>query len=99
MLDEPTNHLAIRFQHEILDLVRSLAFTTILVLHDLNLAARYCDRLVLLQRGRVAAAGPVDPVLDPETVERVYDMSVRRVVDEDSVQLIFSLPTRVAAPL
>ncbi len=44
LLDEPTNHLDIRYQHEILQLVRSLDVTTVVVLHDLNLAARYCDR-------------------------------------------------------
>jgi len=57
LLDEPTNHLDIRYLHDVLGLVRTLDVTTVVVLHDLNLAARYCDHLVLLDRGTVAAAG------------------------------------------
>ncbi len=59
LLDEPTNHLGIRYQHEVLSLVRDLGVTTIVVLHDLNLAARYCEQLVLLDNARSPApAGP-----------------------------------------
>ncbi len=89
LLDEPTNHLDIRYQHEILTLVRTLDVTTVVVLHDLNLAARYCDHLVLLDRGRVACGGPTDAVLVPEVLEPVYGIAVRRLVQPDCVQLIF----------
>lgn len=72
VLDEPTNHLDIRYQLEILDLVRSLGVTTIAALHDLNLAAAYFDRLYLLQAGRIVAHGrPID-VLTPLEIEAVY---------------------------
>jgi iron complex transport system ATP-binding protein len=90
LLDEPTNHLDIRYQHEILDLVRGLGVATIVVLHDLNLAARYCDELVLLDRGRVVRAGPTDDVLRPDVLEPVYGVAVRRLVEPDCVQLVFS---------
>ena len=70
LLDEPTNHLDVRYQHEVLNLVRGLAVdggrAVVVVLHDLNLAATYCDRLVLLHQGRVAASGP-DRVLTRST--------------------------------
>nr|WP_231712913.1 ABC transporter ATP-binding protein [Arthrobacter sp. zg-Y820] len=93
LLDEPTNHLDVRYQHEVLDLVRSLAVreerTVIVVLHDLNLAARYCDRILLLEAGRVAAAGTPDEVLAPEHLEPVYGVSVRRLELEDGFQLVF----------
>ncbi|UGT55365.1 ABC transporter ATP-binding protein [Nocardia asteroides] len=90
LLDEPTNHLDIRYQHELLGLVRELtATTTIVVLHDLNLAARYCDSLVLLDRGRVAAAGSVDEVLTPELLEPVYGIAVRRTSAFGAPQLLF----------
>ncbi|WP_144791767.1 ABC transporter ATP-binding protein [Kocuria palustris] len=82
LLDEPTNHLDIRYQHEVLATVRSLARTSIVVLHDLNLAARYCDELVLLDGGRVAAAGAPQDVLRPEILEPVYGIGVRRLADE-----------------
>jgi ABC-type cobalamin/Fe3+-siderophores transport system ATPase subunit len=57
LLDEPTNHLDIRHQHETLALLRALPASVVVVLHDLNLAARYCDHLVMLDRGDVVAAG------------------------------------------
>ncbi|WP_306368935.1 ABC transporter ATP-binding protein [Nocardiopsis sp. CC223A] len=89
LLDEPTNHLDIRYQHEILQLVSALDITTVVVLHDLNLAARYCDRLVLLDQGRVVEAGPTNEVLTPEVLEPVYRISVRVLEDGDHVQLVF----------
>lgn len=72
ILDEPTNHLDIRYQIEILELVKSLGVTTIAALHDLNLAARYCDRLYLLDGGKVVAEGTPDSVLTPSTIADVY---------------------------
>ncbi|RMI09331.1 ABC transporter ATP-binding protein [Cellulomonas triticagri] len=88
LLDEPTNHLDIRYQHEVLALVRDLGLTTVVVLHDLNLAARYCDRLVLLREGRVHAAGPVADVL--AVVPDVYGLRAQRVdADDGTRQLLF----------
>ena len=98
LMDEPTNHLDIHFQHEILGLVRDLGVTTVVVLHDLNLAARYCDRLVLLSRGQVVVAGAVDDVLDPGVLEPVYGIRVESVrADDGCLQLLFgagSAPAR-----
>ncbi|WP_369053924.1 ABC transporter ATP-binding protein [Kineococcus terrestris] len=89
LLDEPTNHLDVRYQHEVLDLVRSLvhgsrggaggARSAVVVLHDLNLALRYCDDVAVLHRGRLVAAGAPADVLVPEVLEPVYEVSVRRV--------------------
>ena len=90
LLDEPTNHLDIRYQHEVLGLLRGLATTTVVVLHDLNLAARYCDDVVLLDRGSVAGSGPVHEVLDPDLLTEVYGIGVRRVDDTDGLHLLFS---------
>ena len=69
LLDEPTSHLDIGHQLSILNLIRNLnrqtRMTVVAVFHDLNLAAEYCDRLVLLDQGQVAAAGtPVDGAHD-----------------------------------
>lgn len=97
LLDEPTNHLDIRYQHEVLGLLRGLATTTVVVLHDLNLAARYCDDVVLLSEGRVAGSGTVDEVLDPDLLTRVYGIGVRRVDAADGLHLLFTpLPRGVA---
>lgn len=89
LLDEPTNHLDIRYQHEILSLVRKLGTTAIVVLHDLNLAARYCDDLVLLDRRGVAARGTVDEVLRPEILEPVYGIGVERLELREEIHLLF----------
>ncbi|MGW5923004.1 ATP-binding cassette domain-containing protein [Nocardia fluminea] len=98
LLDEPTNHLDIRYQHELLTLVRGLTTTTtVVVLHELNLAARYCDRLVLLDQGRVAAAGTVAEVLTPRILEPVYKIPVRRTSAFGAVQLLFGPATEPPA--
>ncbi|BAL87726.1 putative ABC transporter ATP-binding protein [Actinoplanes missouriensis 431] len=89
LLDEPTNHLDIRYQHEILRLVRGLGTCAVVVLHDLNLAARYCDDLVLLGQGAVVAAGEVSDVLRPEILEPVYGIGIRRLEIEGSLHLLF----------
>jgi iron complex transport system ATP-binding protein len=89
LLDEPTNHLDIRYQHEVLQLVRSLDVTTVVVLHDLNLAARYCHELVLLDGGRIVTAGTPEEVLQPSTLERVYHVGVQRVETGTGFQLLF----------
>ncbi|MFT3887155.1 MAG: ABC transporter ATP-binding protein [Arachnia sp.] len=91
LLDEPTNHLDVRYQHEILSLVRRLGLTTVVVLHDLTLAARYCDRLVLLDAGQVVAQGPPQDVLVPELLERVYRVRAR-LLDDGGVPLVAFSP-------
>ncbi|MCG8352687.1 MAG: ABC transporter ATP-binding protein [Chloroflexales bacterium] len=72
VLDEPTNHLDIRYQMEMLALVKRMQITTIAALHDLNLAAMYCDRLCLIDHGAVIAIGAPAEVLTPEHIEHVY---------------------------
>jgi iron complex transport system ATP-binding protein len=81
LLDEPTSHLDIGHQLAILDLIARLnraAHVTVLgVFHDLNLAAEYCQRLLLMDRGRVVAVGTPAEVLTGETIRAVYGESVR----------------------
>ncbi len=89
LLDEPTNHLDIRYQHEILRLVRDLGTCAVVVLHDLNLAARYCDDLVLLGHGGVAAAGTTEQVLDPAVLEPVYGIGIQRLDLDGTIHLLF----------
>ncbi len=72
LLDEPTNHLDIQHQLEILSLVSRLPITSIVALHDLNLAAMFCDRLAILHEGRVVAAGTPEEVLTPERIAQVF---------------------------
>ncbi|RIQ18215.1 ABC transporter ATP-binding protein [Jiangella rhizosphaerae] len=72
VLDEPTNHLDIRYQLDVLTLLRRLDLTVVTALHDLDLAARYCDRLVVLHDGRVAAAGAPGAVLTDALIRQIY---------------------------
>ena len=86
LLDEPTSNLDILHQLKILGLVRTLVddgLTVIAAIHDLNLAARYCDRLVLLSEGRVVTEGPPEEVLTPETIESTF--GVRSAIHRDPV--------------
>ena len=87
VLDEPTASLDVRHEMGIFELLRALCaegVTVVLVTHNLNLAARYAQRLLLLDRGRVAAAGAPGDVLRADVIERVYrwPVAVHRL-DED----------------
>lgn len=72
ILDEPTNHLDIRYQLELLSLIRNLGVTTLVTLHDLNLAAAYCDHIVVLSKGSVVASGSPEEVFTPELLREVF---------------------------
>ena len=80
LLDEPTSHLDITHQARVLDLVRKLnrdkGLTVLVVLHDLNLASQYCDRLFLLSDGVLRKDGTPDEVLTYQTIEEVYHTAV-----------------------
>jgi iron complex transport system ATP-binding protein len=78
ILDEPTNHLDIRHQLELLNVAGSLGVAVIATMHDINIAARWCDRLCLIDAGRVKALGAPDEVLDPALIGAVYGVVVDR---------------------
>lgn len=82
VLDEPTNHLDIFYQHQILQLVKALNITVIMTIHDLNLAAQYCTRLVLLDKGRLVSDNTVNEALNPATLSKVFGLPCFR----DNVQ-------------
>ena len=71
-LDEPTNHLDIHHQIEILRMVRTLDLTSVVALHDLNLAAMFCDRIIVLREGRVVACGTPAAVLTKTLLREVF---------------------------
>ncbi len=87
LLDEPTSHLDIAHQGKVMDLVRRLnregALTVVTVLHDLNLASQYCDRLLLLKGGSMVKDGPPGKVLTDEIIRHVYGIPAK-VVDSPS---------------
>lgn len=89
LLDEPTNHLDIHHSYALMDLVTELDCISVVVLHDLNLAARYCDAIVLLQDGAVVASGPAREVLVPEIISEVYKVHVQRLEHDGHIHLIY----------
>ncbi|MDE1169067.1 MAG: ABC transporter ATP-binding protein [Pseudomonas sp.] len=72
LLDEPTNHLDIQHQLDVLKLIRGLPLTCVMAIHDLNLAALFCDSLLVLQAGRVVARGTPAEVITPAMIDQVY---------------------------
>jgi iron complex transport system ATP-binding protein len=84
LLDEPTNHLDVRHQFELMDLLVGTPQTVVVVLHDLALAAAYCDRLILLDRGTMVAAGTPREVLTADRIAAVF--GVRAVLDPPSAR-------------
>ncbi|WP_020134901.1 ABC transporter ATP-binding protein [Streptomyces sp. 351MFTsu5.1] len=95
LLDEPTNHLDIQHQLDLLTLVVSLPVTTVIALHDLNLAAMYCDRLLVLREGRAVAEGTPAEVLTPALIEQVYGVRAEVTHDPGHPSIRFLRP---AAP-
>ena len=101
LLDEPTTFLDPAAQIALLDLVRELNHhlgrTIVMVLHDLNLAARYADRLVVLHRGQVAASGPPREVVTADLIRSVFDVEVDVILDpRTGAPLCVPLPARRA---
>jgi iron complex transport system ATP-binding protein len=85
LLDEPTTFLDLAHQVEVLELVRHLhqrgGRTIVMVLHDLNLAARYADRLVAMRDGRVIASGAPHEVLTEDLLREVFDLDAKVIED------------------
>ncbi|MEU0492839.1 ABC transporter ATP-binding protein [Nocardiopsis sp. NPDC006139] len=96
LLDEPTNHLDIQYQLDLMELVVGLPVTTVIAMHDLNLAAMYCDRLLVLRGGRAVAGGTPGEVLTPALIGEVY--GVRAEVDEGPGHPVVRFLRRTPAP-
>ncbi len=81
LLDEPTNHLDIHHRFAVLDLLRSLArsqgVTVVATLHDIDLAARWCDRILLMRDGRLLADAAPEDALTPDRLAAVYRVAAR----------------------
>ena len=101
LLDEPTTFLDIGHQLEVLELVRRLnrerGMTIVLVLHDLNHAARYADRMVALSEGRIVADGPPVEVLTPALLAQVFGVQAHILTDPASHTPV-CLPYATIAP-
>jgi len=80
LLDEPTSHLDMNFQYEILDLIAELnktkGVTIISVFHDINLASKYCTRLLLMKDGRIIADGPPKTIINRKNMSKIYEFNI-----------------------
>lgn len=93
LLDEPTSALDPKNQMEVLQVVRDIttqaSLATVMVIHDVNLALKFCDRFVLMRNGTIVAQGGIEAVTD-EALSETYDMPMR-IAEIDSVKL--TIPT------
>lgn len=83
MLDEPVSSLDIRYKVQILNLLKKLniqqKITIVAILHDLNLALQYCDRVIALKQGKLVREGEPAAILSPEIIQEVYGIKVRKI--------------------
>jgi iron complex transport system ATP-binding protein len=97
LLDEPTAHLDLQYQVHLLHYIKTLSqrdkLAVLIALHDLNLAARYADRVVLLVDGRIEAEGPPKEVLDSDRVTQAYQIPIQ-VVPHPFLDIPLVLPDR-----
>ena len=96
ILDEPTNHLDISYQMQIFDFIQRLNGTVLSAIHDLNMAALYCDRLYVMEKGHLVLDGTPEEVLTPGNIRRIYgvESSVSRHPATGKLSIAF-LPASV----
>ncbi|NLM51313.1 MAG: ABC transporter ATP-binding protein [Firmicutes bacterium] len=94
LLDEPTSNLDLSNQYEVLAIVREIAkkehISVLMVLHDLNLALRYCDRFLFLKNNRIFAYGGME-VMTPQNIEEVYGVPVD-VQEINGIKVVIPFP-------
>ena len=91
LVDEPTSHLDIRYSLEVMEYFKGLAedgtMAVIIACHDINLAAKYCTRLIMVKNGRIAAAGTPEEIVTPENIASVYGVRAK-VIKEDGMMIM-----------
>ena len=89
ILDEPTNHLDIKYQLQLMRIVKELRCTVISAIHDINIAAMYCDDLYVLSDGCIRAHGAPQVVLTQELIWEVYGVRATLTHDENGLHIVF----------
>ena len=91
ILDEPTNHLDIKYQIQLLNIVKASNLTVIAAIHDLNIAAMYCDKLCVIKDGEVISFGTPREVLTKEFIKYVYEVNAEIVEDsKKQIHILYS---------
>ena len=94
ILDEPTNHLDIGYQIGIMDLIKSIGITTFAAIHDLNIAAMYCDRVIILKDGQIINSGSPRDIFTAELILDLFGIEVEFYTNKRTGALQFStVPT------
>ena len=75
ILDEPTNHLDIGYQIQLMDLVKNLKMTTLAAIHDINLAAMYCDYLIVIHKGKIIKVGSPEEVITVALLKEIFGVN------------------------
>lgn len=76
ILDEPTNHLDIKYQFQIMEIIKKQQKTVLAVIHDINIASYYCDYIYALKNGEIIEEGIVQEILTKEKLKRIYGIDV-----------------------
>lgn len=93
VLDEPTNHLDIKYQLQILDIVKKLDLTVVAAMHDLNMAAMYCDRLIALREGKIVGVGTPTELLTSKFIYELYGVEAKvELIGGTNLQNIIFMP-------
>ena len=92
VLDEPTNHLDIKYQLELMTIVKRLDATVVSAIHDLNLAAIYCDRIIALKDGHIVCSGTPQDVLSSDTIRYIYGVSAMvQTLPDGRLNIIYNM--------
>ena len=89
LTQKPTNHLDMKYKVALMKQLRAFKGTTIVVLHDLNLAAQYCDHIVIMNKGTILKEGSPTEVLTPEILEPIFEVPFKTSWDEGRYHLYY----------
>ena len=93
VLDEPTNHLDIRYQYLIMQTLKKQDITVLSSIHDLNIAAMYCDKIILMDKGKIVAAGSPEEIITEKSIGEVFGVRSQIGVNEITGKIqIYYLP-------
>lgn len=96
VLDEPTNHLDVSHQYRIMDILRRRNATVFSSIHDLNLAALYCDRLILMLDGEIVATGTPEELITPQYIRQCFGIEALVNVNPVTGKLqVYYLPDKI----
>jgi len=102
LLDEPLSHLDINHQLEVMELLvalnREQGLTVAIVLHDINLAVRFCDRLAVIEAGRLVAEGPTAEILSDDVIDRTFGVNKQVMSSPDSDAAVCYFQRAAASP-